>query len=102
MGVTIGVDVGGTKIAAGVVDADGNILQELRTESPAEDVAQIEQAIADLVGELRADHDVDAVGVGAAAFVDQKRARVLFAPNLAWKNLDLKGDLEKLLDLPVV
>jgi glucokinase len=102
MGLTIGVDVGGTKIAAGVVDDEGTILVENRAESPAEDVAQIEKTIADLVGELRADHEIAGVGVGAAGFIDQHRARVLFAPNLAWKDLDLKDDLEKLLDLPVV
>lgn len=102
MGLTIGVDVGGTKIAAGVVDEQGTVVVQDRVESPADDVEAIEQAIADLVARLRADHEVDAVGVGAAAFVDAARARVLFAPNLAWRDLDLKADLERLTGLPVV
>lgn len=102
MGLTIGVDVGGTKIAAGVVDEDGTILREERVESPAESVDAIEKAIADLVTTLREGRDVEAVGVGAAAFVDAGRARILFAPNLAWRDLDLKADLERLTGLPVV
>lgn len=102
MGLTIGVDVGGTKIAAGVVDADGRVLQESRAESPATSSAEIELTIADLVAELRKEHEVEAIGVGAAGFIDQHRATVMFAPNLAWRDLDLKGDLERRIDLPVV
>lgn len=102
MGLTIGVDVGGTKIAAGVVDESGNVLVERRTESPADSAHEIERTIASLVGELRPGHEITAVGIGAAAFVDRDRARVLFAPNLAWRDLDLKADLEALLELPVV
>lgn len=102
MGLTIGVDVGGTKIAAGVVADDGRILQEGRAVSPATSSAEIESIISELVAELRKDHDVEAVGVGAAGFVDQHRATVMFAPNLAWRDLDLRGDLEKRTGLPVV
>lgn len=102
MTLSIGVDVGGTKIAAGVVSEDGRVLEERRTESPADSVEEIERAIASLVADLRREHDVVSVGVGAAAFVDAARARVLFAPNLAWKDLDLKADLERLVELPVV
>ena len=102
MALTIGVDVGGTKIAAGVVDEEGRILAELRVESPAQDVEDIETAIAGAVAELRREHEVSAVGIGAAALVDARRARILFAPNLAWRDLDLKADLEKQIGLPVV
>jgi len=100
--LTIGVDVGGTKIAAGVVDDDGRVLAELRVESPADSVEGIEAAIADAVSRLRREHDVTAIGIGAAALVDAARARIYFAPNLAWRDLDLKADLEKRIDLPVV
>jgi glucokinase len=97
-----GIDVGGTKIAGGVVDEHGTILEELRVESPATDVAAIEQAIESLVTELRSRHAIAAVGVGAAGYIDKARAVVMFAPNLAWRDLDLKADLEAKLDLPVV
>ena len=102
MGLTVGIDVGGTKIAGGVVDEEGNVLATARRVSPARSSGAIEQAIADLVDELRASHAVEAVGVGAAGFVDAKRSTVLFAPNLAWRDEPLKVDLERVIGLPVV
>ncbi len=102
MSLACGIDVGGTKIAGGVVDESGTILEELRVESPATDAEAIEEAIAGLVVELRSRHQIATVGVGAAGYVDKARAVVLFAPNVAWRNEDLKGELEKRIDLPVV
>ena len=102
MGLAVGIDVGGTKIAGGVVDEAGRILATARRESPATDSDAIERAIEDLVAELRAGHDVQAVGVGAAGFVDSGRSTVLFAPNLAWRDEPLRADLEKRIDLPIV
>ncbi len=68
--LTVGVDVGGTKIVGGVVDEEGKILEELRVVSPATDVAAIEDAITQLVVELAGRHDVHTLGVGAAAYID--------------------------------
>jgi glucokinase len=102
MTLACGIDVGGTKIAGGVVDEDGKILEELRVESPATDADAIEEAIAGLVTELRSRHQIETVGVGAAGYIDKARAVVLFAPNVAWRNEDLKGELEKRVELPVV
>jgi glucokinase len=97
-----GIDVGGTKIAGGVVDDDGKVLAHATVESPAEQVEAIEEAIVGLVTELRAEHPIEAVGVGAAGYVDSSRSTVLFAPNLAWRQVDLRAELEPRLDLPVV
>jgi glucokinase len=102
MSLACGIDVGGTKIAGGVVDESGTILEELQVVSPATDVHAIEEAIEKLVTELGTRHPIAAVGVGAAGYIDKARAVVLFAPNLAWRDLDLKSDLERTLGLPVV
>lgn len=102
MTLAIGVDVGGTKVAAGVVDEAGNILARARRPTPSASPADVERTIADLVGELRADHDVEAVGIGAAGFIDAERATVLFAPNLAWRDEPLRDEVAKLVGLPVV
>src|SRR5688572_16511013 len=102
MGLTVGVDVGGTKIAAGVVDEQGTIVATSRRESPAMDSEAVEATIAELVLELKKEHAIEAVGVGAAGFVDVRRATVLFAPNIAWRDEPLKAELERLTDLPVV
>ncbi|MGZ4450595.1 MAG: ROK family glucokinase [Nocardioides sp.] len=101
MTLACGVDVGGTKIAGGVVDEDGTVLEELRVESPATDSEAIEEAIAGLVAELASRHEISTVGVGAAGYVDKARAVVMFAPNIAWRNVDLKAELESRVDLPV-
>lgn len=102
MSLACGVDVGGTKILGAVVAEDGTVVEELRVESPATDEAAIEDAIAGLVTTLRARHDISAVGVGAAGYIDKDRARVLFAPNIAWRDVELKAELEQRIDLPVV
>jgi glucokinase len=100
--LTIGVDVGGTKVAAGVVDADGTILAQARRPTPSTSPPDVEKTIADLVLELRAQHEIEAVGIGAAGFIDADRATVLFAPNLAWRGEPLRDEVAKLIDLPVV
>jgi glucokinase len=102
MSLAIGIDVGGTKIAGGVVDEQGTIVSTARRVSPASDSQAIEQAIEELVGELRASHDVSGVGIGAAGFVDAARSTVLFAANLAWRDEPLRKELEERLGLPVV
>ncbi len=102
MGLAIGVDIGGTKVAAGVVDDDGHILARLRRETPAHDPDKVEEVIADCIRELAADHEVETAGLGAAGFVDAARSTVLFAPNLAWRNEPLRAAVEQRTGLPVV
>lgn len=79
---TIGVDIGGTKVVAGVVDGEGRVLDRVRTETPhrSKSPKVVEDVIVDLVLRLADRHDVHAVGVGAAGWVDADRSRVLFAP----------------------
>jgi len=103
MDLTIGVDIGGTKVAAGVVDVDGKILFAAKRETPASDPEATEDVIAALVLELAERVDqLHAVGIGAAGYIDAERSTVLFAPNLAWRNEPIKADLEKRIGLPVV
>ncbi|GAB3265971.1 ROK family glucokinase [Nocardioides dilutus] len=102
MTLACGIDVGGTKISGGVVDENGAVLEELRVVSPATDVEAIEDAITSLVTELRSRHEIGAVGVGAAGYVDKARAVVMFAPNIAWRDVNLKAELEDRIHLPVV
>jgi glucokinase len=89
------VDVGGTKILAGVVDEDGDIVEEVRVVSPATDVDAITAAIAGLVDDLAGRHEFDKVGVGAAGYIDKARSTVLFAPNIAWRDVNLRAFLEE-------
>ena len=80
----IGVDVGGTKIAAGVVAADGRILARTRRDTPARHPDEVRDAITDAVRELRTEHDVTAIGVAAASYflIREPRENQLLEPAL--------------------
>ncbi len=101
-GLTCGIDVGGTKIAGAVVDAEGVVVAKHRIVSPAADADAVEDAIARLVLELAAEHELTAVGIGAAGYVDAGRAVVMFAPNIAWRDEDLRQEIQARVHLPVV
>ncbi|WP_062079298.1 ROK family glucokinase [Demequina globuliformis] len=85
----VGVDIGGTKIAVGVVGDDGQILAKTRRPTHPEDPASIDAAIADAVAELAAEYEFRSIGLAAAGFVSADRERVLFAPNIAWREYPL-------------
>lgn len=86
MSVTIGVDVGGTKIAAGAVSDEGEMLAYVRKPTPAGDPDSVVRVITECVAELEKSYEVVSIGIGAAGFVDAARKSVVFAPNLAWRN----------------
>ncbi|MCM3885748.1 ROK family glucokinase [Frankia sp. R82] len=101
-GLTIGVDVGGTKVAAGVVDGAGAVLASVRRPTPGHSSAEVADTIAAVVAELSAEHEVWAVGIGAAGWIDVDRSRVIFAPNLAWRDEPLRDEVSNRVGLPVV
>ncbi len=101
-GLAVGVDIGGTKIAAGVVDERGVIIAEVVRPTPAAEADAIISTVADLVKELGRQHDVRAVGIGAAGFVDADRSTMLFSPNISWVNEPLGERVSAEIGLPVV
>jgi glucokinase len=102
MSLMVGVDVGGTKVAVGVVDEHGHIIEKLMRSTPAWSTEQTAQVVADAVTELLGRHKISGVGVGAAGFVDRFRSSVLFAPHLAWRGEPLRQEVEDRVGLPVV
>jgi glucokinase len=96
----VGIDIGGTKIAGGVVDESGTLLRRSRVATP-QSVADIEAAVAAMVVELAAGEPVVA-GVAAAGFIDRDRSMVYFAPNIAWRDEPLRDRLEALTGVPVL
>ena len=103
-GLAVGVDVGGTKVIAGLVAADGSVRRTVRRATPGRDVQAVEDTVAALVRELSdgAESDVVAVGIGAAGFVDVDQATVLFSPHLAWRREPLRDVLQRRLRRPVL
>lgn len=106
--VTIGVDLGGTKLMAAVVDADGHVSSLRRWPGRVPDYDQALGAIAELVEQLRREaqthgDSVVAVGVAIAAFLTADRDRVCEATNLVgWRDRSFRADLRERLGLPVV
>ncbi|WP_253905687.1 ROK family glucokinase [Arthrobacter sp. H5] len=96
-GLAIGVDIGGTKVAAGVVDLHGNIIAEARESTPGHDPREVENVIVRLVRELAPRHRIRSIGIGAAGWMDLANGTVLFSPHLAWRNEPLRDNLEILL-----
>jgi glucokinase len=102
MGLAIGVDIGGSKVAAGVVDDDGRVIDQERRATPGDDVAQTEAVIVEVVNALADRHEVVAVGVGAAGWIADDHATVLYAPHLAWRHEPLRDALADRIRLPLV
>jgi glucokinase len=97
----IGLDVGGTKIAAARVDAGGGIHARTRVSSPALDVGRTLEAMVDAARSMMTD-EVGAVGIGAAGLVASATGILAFAPNLAWRNVGLSAHVSNALGLPAL
>jgi glucokinase len=101
--LTIGVDVGGTKIAAGVVDPTGRVIERVRVSTPATSAEAVEAGIVEAVQRLLRRHrTVTAVGVAVAGFVDEKRSLLRFAPNLPMAERPLRELIGGQVGLPTV
>jgi glucokinase len=101
--LSIGIDIGGTKILGALVDPEGKILTELRVPSPAQDPDLMVDTVVGLIEELtsQATDVIAGVGVAAAGFIDAEQSHILYAPNLNWRNEPMKERLQKRISLPV-
>lgn len=92
----IGIDVGGTKLVAAALAADGEVLQRRRLSTPAAEGDGIVEALGELVADLGADGPDDApVGVGIAGLVDRDGV-VRYGPNIGVRELPLAARLREL------
>jgi len=104
--LAIGLDLGGSKLAAGLVDAEGTVLALRRWPARGADYDAALDAIVTIIGRLRDDAEelgghAAAVGIAAAAFLDADRTRIVHAANLGWHDRPLISDLDDRLDLPI-
>jgi glucokinase len=100
--LSIGIDIGGTKLAAGVVDPSGQIIDRIDRPAPVSSAAAAEKEIVDVVTELSARHAVGAVGIGAAGWVDAEQTTIRFSPHLAWRDEPIAQRLSERLPMPVI
>jgi glucokinase len=104
--LAIGIDIGGTKVAGGLVDAAGNVTHRARRDTPhrSKSPSVVEETIVEVVAELMqiaGPEAVAAVGIGAAGFVAADRATVVFAPHLSWRHEPLQEALQKRVVVPI-
>lgn len=100
----IGIDLGGTNIAAGIVDESGNILLKRsvptmasrKKEEIIEDIAALCRSLADNYG-ISFD-EIGAIGIAVPGGVDEKSGEILFTPNIPFSNLNICEILSKKLD----
>ena len=89
--LSLGVDIGGTKILAGAVNPLGEVVAERRIPTPAQDPAELVSAVANLIdGVISEVGEVVSIGVAAAGFINLEQSTVLYAPNLNWRNEPLQ------------
>lgn len=103
----IGIDIGGTKVAGGVVNLAGDVVSRARRDTPdrSKSPQVVEDTIVSVVQELAGavgEEQVAAVGIGAAGFVAADRATVVFAPHLSWRGEPLRDRLAARLHWPTI
>ena len=105
--VYIGIDIGGTGVKLGIVDASGQILS--KGEIPTlvgrpyqEIIHDIGQCMLETMakGNFLSD-DVQAIGIGIPGIADKENGRVIFCTNMHWTNVPLRDELQKYLNKPV-
>ncbi len=99
---SIGIDIGGTKIAGALVDETGAIVRETRVPTPVEDPSALVDAVVEVVNDLKTGHEVLGAGVAMAGFIDAAQSSVIYGTNFGWKNYPLKTEIEAKLDIPVI
>jgi glucokinase len=106
--LTIGVDLGGTKILVGVFDAKFRLLAREKKNTkaalgPLPVVERIAECVRDALAAAAVPHTaVRALGVGVPGMVDTRRGLVRVAPNLHWRDFPLARLLRAKLDIPVI
>jgi glucokinase len=106
--LVVGVDIGGTKVAAGLVDSQGEIHERTRVPmvasgSPKEGLAAVTAAIDALLSSRRdARDDMRAIGICAPGPLDPRTGVVLNPPNVpCWRNFPLASEVARIYGVPV-
>ena len=101
--LVIGVDIGGSKLAAGLVDDRLRIIKRLQRSMRGQDTAALLDTVAGAVAELvsTAPREVAAVGFGIPSLIDRRSAASLMAVNLPLKDVRFGALMSERLGLPV-
>lgn len=103
----LGIDLGGTAIATGVVDENHKLVEKYSVptnyprsmEEIVRDMALAARTVLDKAG--LAESDIDYIGIGVPSTINQSNGHVVFANNLNWKDVDVVAEFKKTWDIPV-
>lgn len=102
MAYTIGIDVGGTKVAAGVLDEHGRRVDEIKYPSDPTDSAAMFELLVSIIQSYQGQYDVSGAGIALPSFIDKAQRYVYTTANLDWNNEPLVDRLEERLGLPIL
>ena len=98
--LAIGVDVGGTKVAAGVIDRQGKILRRIERPTETESQEKLLTLLDDVVESLMVD-GVAAIGFGLPSTIDQRAGRVVGSVHIPIEDLDFRDRMAQTVSVPV-
>ena len=96
----IGIDVGGTKIAAGVIDRNGRILRRVERPTPTESRDEFLELLDEIVDDLRAEA-AEAIGFGLPSTIDQRTGRVVGSVHVPLADFDFRDHAAARFSIPV-
>jgi len=105
--IRVGIDLGGTNIAAGIVDSDGRIVCKGSAPTPkGAAYTEVVSAMAELVKSIvknagYSQKDILSVGIGCPGFINREKGEIVFASNLGFKNAPIAAEFKKYIDVPV-
>ena len=102
-GLHVGIDIGGTKVLAGEVTADGQVSRTALRRTPGRnaDPHELDDAVTAALQEVAAGRAVDGVGLSVAGLVDRSGERVRFSTHLPWQEDDTAHRLSLRWAVPV-
>jgi glucokinase len=104
--LTVGVDVGGTKVAGGLVTSKGRLVKSVVVPTRAEDgvkvsFGQVRRVVEKLIAQAGGKENICGIGLCSPGVLDRATGLVINAPNLpGWEELHLARELEATFHLP--
>lgn len=100
--LSLGIDLGATKILAAVVTRSGTVVDSIRIPTNAEaGPRSVIDSIARAAGGLLNQSKIDCAGIGVAGQVDRLKGEVRYSANLGWEHVPLRDELANQLRLSV-
>ena len=103
VGLTVGIDIGGTKVLGGVVNDKGEVLESIRKDTPKSGGQDLINVVIEIVKSLQLNHKIVGIGVSNAGIVSSDRRTIVAAGNISnWNNISLADALQAEFYLPAV